>query len=499
MPRKEKPTFVVTLQLDTSCPDASRLNDRVECGRRINNATLQGGLRIVDVMRLDPRWDAARKPPKGDARNEAFKAVREAHSFTEFSLQALAVSHKNAAGFAVRIGSHETQAIGTRIFKALEQHVFGRRGRPRFKGKKRPLHSLEGKNNAGMLRWNAETATVQIENGWVIPVCMPDLKKDEWLAAALQFRTKYCRIVWRRLHGHKRWFVQLVQDGRVPIKASVAKRLAPEGTVGGLDIGPSNIGWVTDTEAGVQRFAPEVDRPHAEIRRLQRHIDRQRRANNPDNYHPDGRAKKGHRKWVRSERQILAELELAELQRYEADVRNQTHGRDTNFLLSKAAVWRDDGVSPKALQKMYGRSVSVRAPGHFMSALTRKAARAGGQRQVIDVRRLKTSQYDHSTNTFRKKSLSERWHVFGDGRGRVHRDLYSAFLARNTEGNTHQPLTLEKAWQELASFLRQAGWCDTKTQGADVSSRARTDFAVRQSGSSVISGQEQQGLTPLPV
>ncbi|TXC79095.1 hypothetical protein [Paraburkholderia azotifigens] len=118
---------------------------------------------------------------------------------------------------------------------------------------------------------------------------------------------------------------------------------------------------MTGDEAGLQRFAPEVDRPHDEIRRLQRHIDRQRRANNPGNYHPDGRAKKGCRNWVRSLRQLRAERQLAEMHRYEADVRRQAHGRDTNFLLSKARVWRDDGVSLKALQKRYGRSVSVRA------------------------------------------------------------------------------------------------------------------------------------------
>jgi hypothetical protein len=498
MPRKEKPTFVVELHLQTSPCDVVQFNDRMECGKRINNATLQDGLRIVERLRNDAAWDRARKMRKGAVRNEAFRAVRVAHGFTEYGLQGIAVAHKNAAGFSGRIGVHETQTIGTRVFKALEQYLFGKRGRPRFKGKKRPLHSLEGKNNLGMLRWNADAAVLQVERGWAIPVSMPNLKKDEWLAAALQHRTKYCRITWRVLHGRKQWFVQLVQDGQVPIKASVAKRLASPDTNGGIDIGPSTIAWVTDTQARLQRFAPTVDRPHAEIRRQQRHIDRQRRSNNPDNYHPDGRAKKGCRNWVSSQRQILAERKLAELLRYEADVRKQSHGKDINNLLSQARVWRDDGVSPKALQKMYGRSIGVRAPGNFMSALTRKAARAGGQRQVIDVRRLKTSQYDHSTGTFTKKSLAERWHVFGDGGGRVQRDVYSAFLARNSEENTYQPLTLQRAWQDVASVLQQAGWYEPKQRGTDLVS-VRPGFAVRQSCSPVISALEQQGLTLLPV
>jgi hypothetical protein len=133
-----------------------------------------------------------------------------------------------------------------------------------------------------------------------------------------------------------------------------------------------------------------------------------------------------------------------------------------------------------------------------MDELTRKAERAGGQRQIIDVRRLKTSQYDHSTDTFEKKPLSQRQHVFGDGRGRVQRDLYSAFLARNTEGTTHQPPALEKAWHELASLLQQAGWYVIKPQEAGFAS-PRTDFAVRQSGLPESPARSNSGDKPLPV
>ncbi|MBC8742029.1 transposase [Paraburkholderia sp. UCT31] len=461
---KEKPSFVVDLLLSPSQSDERRLADRFLCGTRIYNPVLADGLAIVEALRADPRWGAARRMKKGAARNEAFSAVRTAHGFTDFSFTGLAIRHKNAAGFSSRIGAHETQAIGTRVFKALEQYVFGKRGRPRFKGLRRPLHSLEGKNHKGMLRWKAENQALQVEHGWQIPVQLPNLQKDEWLAAALQFKTKYCRIVWRNIKGERRWFLQLVQDGRTPIKASVAKRLAPENSVGGLDIGPSKIAWCTAVEAGNERFADEVERPHAAIRVLRRKLDRQRRASNPDNYHEDGRVKKGRRTWKKSPAMRATERQLAEMLRYEAAVRKNAHGALINFLLGRARIWKDDGVSPLALQRRFGRSIAVRAPGLFMDMLERKAERAGGQRDIIDVYRLKTSQYDHSTDTFTKKKLSERWHVFGDGRGRAQRDIYSAFLARNTEGITYQPSMLEKAWRELASPLLVAGWYETKLQ-----------------------------------
>jgi hypothetical protein len=101
-----------------------------------------------------------------------------------------------------------------------------------------------------------------------------------------------------------------------------------------------------------------------------------------------------------------------------------------------------------------------------MSELQRKAARAGGASTSIEVWALKTSQYDHSTGAFVKKSLSERWHVFGDGRGRVQRDVYSAFLARNVvraidaDGvitQQHDRQHLEMQWCKLEPALRRQG------------------------------------------
>ncbi len=106
-----------------------------------------------------------------------------------------------------------------------------------------------------------------------------------------------------------------------------------------------------------------------------------------------------------------------------------------------------------------------------MSELKRKAERACGDTIAVNVRQLKTSQYDHSTQTYTKKSLRVRVHIFGDGRGKVDRDIYSAFLAKNAvrstarvDGNvverwSHDPEVLEVAWQILAPSLREKQLC----------------------------------------
>jgi hypothetical protein len=469
MPKASTPSYVVELQLERVSREEDRsLWGMFEASKRLANVMLQHGIEVVTRMRADPDWTHAcalpkKTKPQLDARRSAFAALRTRYRFSEYEFHKVVARHKNAAGFKDRIGANVAQKIATRVFKSCQKWLMGLGGKPRFKGLKRPLHSVEEKNTTTGIRWEAEAQTVQVM-GMRLKVKLPDLRKDEWLAAALQSKTKYCRLLWRHVGTRRQYVLQLVQEGMAPIKASVLNRLAPEHTVGGLDLGPSNYGWVTQGEAGLEAFCPEVAVPEREIKNLQRHIDRQRRANNPENYDQRGRAKRG-RTWVVSRRQRQTEAQLRGTLGTLVRVRKNSHGRMTNHLLSKALAWRDDDVSLRSLQKNYGRSVGSRAPGMFMESLKRKAARAGASRRPQDSRQLKTSQYDHSLDLYRKKHLSERWHVFGDGRGRVQRDVYSAFLARNAlekidaDGVVrweHDPVVLEAAWQTLLPTLRES-------------------------------------------
>ncbi|MBF6650043.1 MULTISPECIES: hypothetical protein [unclassified Methylobacter] len=75
----------------------------------------------------------------GRWRHAAFKAQR----FYKSHFDALVKHHAEAANLHKRIGSHEAQALAEKVFNALNEWVLGKRGRPRFKGHKRPLHSIQ--------------------------------------------------------------------------------------------------------------------------------------------------------------------------------------------------------------------------------------------------------------------------------------------------------------------------------------------------------------------
>jgi hypothetical protein len=462
MARAPKPTFITELPMVASRAHDAVMLDRFEAARRLNNAVLGDGLKALALMRESKAWAAAKAMPKGEAksaarnaRNEAFKACNLKYGFTQYALQALATAHKNAAGFENRIGAHETQKIASRVFASLQEYAFGKRGRPRFKGKDRPLHSMEGKSNAAGPRWHAYTATVSWGKGFVLPVVMPTKSKDPYIHACLQAKTKYCRIVWRMEGAKRRWFVQLVQDGAAPAKYEFLS----SGQVVGLDIGPSTVAIVCDDAVGLERFAPSVEQPWKAMRVLQRAQDRSRRAMNPDNFNADGTAKKGPKRWAKSGHYERRQHKLADLERCLAAARKRDHGELANKILGLGNLVQIEKLSYKGFQKNFGRSAKVRASGMFVSLLTRKAESAGAKVVELNTWKLKMSQYDHITEVCTKKPLKQRWHTLGKSNTLVQRDCYSAFLAKNVIENQHKPSHLREDWATAELLLRRAGLC----------------------------------------
>ena len=288
------PSYIVELPLRVNDQQNRFLEKAVEFGRTLYNATLGTALGRLQRMRETQEWRVARDMPKGKARTKAFSAVHKAFGLTEFGLTIIANNHRKASG-RKDIGAHEAQSIGKAVWRALQRHMFQKAGRPRFKSFRRGLNSIEGTNNREIMYKPERGAIV-----WRKHV-MPYMKLDTGYmkeALASDRHVKYCRIVRRTLNGVKRWFVQLVVEGLPPVR----KVYAPKCEVVGIDPGPSRIAYFHEQHAAIVEVAPHVDLQEPKIRLLQRRIDRSRRANNPDNYNPDGTVKKGSSTWNTSNR-----------------------------------------------------------------------------------------------------------------------------------------------------------------------------------------------------
>lgn len=462
MKKASTPSFVITLPLVTKGRDVAVMSKRFEAGKRLYNAVLNEGLRRLNAMRRDPAWIVLREEKIIATKRTGYKKLREQYEFSEYALSSFATGLKNRL-WKDHLGAHEPQTLAKRAFSALDEYSFRKRGKPRFKGRKRPLHSLEGKSASSAIRYQPETGCL-LWAGLIMPVMLQAEGKDPYLDEALTRRVKYARVLWRIINGKKRYYVQLILEGKAP-----ATSASVDG-IGGLDIGPSTVASYTDIQAALYRFCPGVVPCAKTLRVLQRKADRSVRSTNPECFDEKGRWIKGRRAKVTSGRLRKVRAQIAKTERVLAARRTQEHGQLVNQLLEQANIWQIEKLSYRSFQKMYGKSVKNRAPGSFVNLLKRKAESAGGKVIELNTWKLKMSQYDHGTESYTKKPLSLRWHTLADDRGRIQRDVYSALLACCTDGKSHNPSIIETMMAAQESALKRAGlWKSQSASGTDVS------------------------------
>jgi hypothetical protein len=208
--------------------------------------------------------------------------------------------------------------------------------------------------------------------------------RDPVVCHGLRHRIKYARLTRRKAsspraqgadrEGH-RYYAQLALEGAPYQKP---KHSVGQGTVG-LDLGPSTIASVPPGgTARLEAFCAELTPDVKARRRLQRKLDRQRRANNPENYDEKGRCKKGCLTWQQSEQYKVTRWRQASQERRLAAHRKSLHGKLAHEVLATGDVIIAEKISYRAWQRQYGKSVGLHAPGMFLALLGRTGASYGG-------------------------------------------------------------------------------------------------------------------------
>jgi putative transposase len=428
-------------------PDPSQCRDvrtRFFTGTRVYNAVLGEFIGRSRAVKSDPAWQAARllpgrTPAQSRARGAAFRAVEQAHGFTNDAAQSFASSLRKS-WVREHLPAQETQNLGARAFDAVKLWHVGRKGKPRFKAAARGLHSLSAKDGNGALRPKVDAGGRLVGLGWgaglVIAIAAPaqsgrrgkeqqaELSEIEALIAAGKVLS--ARIVRTVINGRDTFRMQLVCDGRPTRRHPVGDGLVS------FDLGPSEIAVavqrVDGTWAGwVEPLAERIRLDTARLRRVQRHLDRQHRAGWPGCFKPDGTHQRGRCDWRRSTAGEHTKAQVAELHRRLAGHRKTLHGALANRLLAHGTQIAGEKLDYVAWQKNFPRTVRDRAPGLLVETIRRKAESAGGDRL-----------YEYNPNTTalsqtclcgerKKKPLSQRVHRCDCGI-REHRDLFSAYL-----------------------------------------------------------------------
>ncbi len=441
MKRSKTPTFLLELPLAVTGGQGKRLPAHFEAARCLYNALLGEALARLHRLRADPAWQAARAIPKiqKQERAAAFSHLRQQYGFSEYALHEFA-KKANCAWITDHIDAVTAQTLATRAYQAVNRVCLGEAKKVRFKSKGRGLDSIEGKRNNTGLRFVLQPPE-EGNQGWLVwgKDRLPAIIdwNDPVVKYGLDHPIKYARLVRRKSSSPRakgadcqgyRYYTQLALAG-TPYQKKPKNQ--PGHDVIGLDLGPSTIAIVP--REGEARLVPlcEELRPNArKKRRLERKLDRQRRANNPQHYDEKGRIKKhGKRRltWKNSHGYLATRRRLAHQERKLAAHRKSLHGRLVHEIIRVGNDVRIEKISYKGWQKRYGKSVGLRAPGMLIDHLRRTVANTGGTLHEFPTRTTKLSQYCHGCRTYVKKPLAQRFHECACSIGPIQRDLYSAF------------------------------------------------------------------------
>lgn len=449
MAKPRKSCHTVEFPLTVTTADRHRLERRFAAANTLDNGLLQVALRSLDACRADPAWNAAHKLT-GKPRTEAFKAVRHAHGLTISAFAKAMRQMRNGCWIADHLESRLGDVIAAKVLRSIDRHLFEGAGRPRFRRAKDCRSISANKHSPIRLVGSPEDGLTILWGGLALPVRHSEFSDAELYT--LGCKRLYCRII-RHPSGHSlprspwRYAVQLVVEG----KPFVHRPRAKDGIVG-IDFGPGTVAAIfrdtaEDAEPQIIHLAQDLNPDEAAIRRAGRRLNRSLRAANPDCFDSAGRCTRRPKK--RSRRYARERNQQRRREARAVRHRRNCHGRDTNRILAHAADIRIEDHGTKGFAALWGKSVGRKAPGLFVSELKRKALDVGGSVVEIDCRKAKLSQFDHTTQSYTKKPLSQRYHPLGDGSGFVQRDLYSAFLAAHCseEGDVNVPSAL-KHWEE---------------------------------------------------
>lgn len=370
--------------------------------------------------------------------------------------------------FSDNIDAFTSQKIASNLWKAYDK-LFYENGKKIHYKKYGKFNSLEGKTNKTGIRFKNDNI---VWNGLKIPVMINYNNYYEY--QAIQSDISYCRIIRKYVRNKYKYYVQIIFKGNPPIKLDTEtgeiKRCIGQGDVG-IDIGTSTIAYSSHTDVKILELADNVDNIENKKRRLLRKIDRSRRIMNPNNYNEDGTIKKqGNKKvtWNKSNRYIIYQNELKELNRKQASVRKYQHECLANQIIvlgdniyvetmNFAGLAKRSKKTEKNKQgkfkrkKRFGKSIANKAPAMLLEIIDRKLSYYGRHLIKIDTYNAKASQFNHFDSSYHKKTLSQRWNNFNGVK--IQRDLYSAFLIMNIASDL-KSFDINKCNERFENFYR---------------------------------------------
>lgn len=452
--KKNESFFIYTFPLKVNGEIAKELERRFKMAQDIYHTTLREILKRTRKMKKDPRYKKAYQLDKGAERNEILKELDADYDLVgKFTFTKFANKYRNDRNYHGYIPSDVAIKLGSRAWDAYSKVKFA-------KGAKRinlhnDLLSFEGKSDSGLSIRNKMFKMGRRSKQLLIPVVY---KNDPYERNVLTHTVKYSRLVRKMIRGQYKYYVQQIFVGTPPIKEKHMSNLT--GPVG-INVGIPKIALSSHYQTDLRELAPISNRKQieAKIRRLSRKLDRQRRANNPDNYNPDGTVKRGSKKWIYSKNYLKTKAELAEIHRVLRENRKLSHKALANEILTMGDEFIIKDMTYKDLQmrtengskRQHGKPILDHAPSQLLQEIKNKATYQGKLVREANTAKVKVYQLDHTDGTYLEEPLHQDNRKIADHV--VQRDLYAAFLLEHTKLD-NETIDLENCQHDFETFLR---------------------------------------------
>ena len=453
MGKAKTDSFILELKLNTTKKDEDILNKRFEIARKMYNSTLSFALKNLSLMRESKKYRALIKEYRvsnGVKKKEistALSKLKSDHKLNEYDLHAYIKKHQH--NYKSHIDSLTAQAIASKVSTSINDILYGKGKKAHFK-KYGSIFSIEGKTNSSGMRFVNNKLEFL---GLSIPVVIR--KNDIFAHEALTKRVKYVRICKRASNTKDKFYLQLILEGTVPVKrvnsTGAFRHYFSTGRVG-IDIGTSTIAIASDSKCILKELAKDSTKYEKEIANLKRKLDRSRRSTNKDNFNVNGTVKKGKLKWVKSNNYMKTIFKIKRLYALKSAYIKNSHSKLSNEILSLGDEIYVEDMDFKSLSKKkklsknkngkfksrknFGKSAQNKAPAKLLKIIDRKLKYQNKELLKVNTKTFKASQYHHDSNLYIKEPLSKRYKEIEGFK--VQRDLYSAFLLKNSKKNLKQ-------------------------------------------------------------
>lgn len=468
----------LTLKLKTTKYDEYMIEKRFGMLSHIHNVLIKHGRVLKEQRDKDPEYQqllAKRKDTKGNSEkrkaiNEQLNEYHKRIGLCESGFQRyIKVCGKQ---FSKHLSSQQVQKEATRVWSGFRKVLYSDGKEVHFK-KHDTFLTIGGKSNTNGVKFNKKTRTI-VWLGLEIKCKTPKKQKTkEYIEVALKDDISYCEIARKMFPTGWHYYVILYLKGDAPNK----QKEKGQGIVG-IDVGVSSIAVVGEKHIALKELAPNIQFYNDKIEKISQKMDTSLRMMNPEYFNADGTIKKGKKTWTFSKNYQKMKRKLRTLYRQKSAYIKNSHRETINRLLSFGDIFITEKMNFKSLQKRaanterqekesaikqkdgsikkvqkykkkkrFGRSLNNRSPGLFLTLL--KTATTVHE---VNTRKFKASQYNHSTGQYESSDLKKRFKAVGPAK--VQRDLYSAFLLKNSNAELNHPCR-EECYREFNSFVEK--------------------------------------------